>query len=520
MPVMRTVLGLDLGAHSLKAVELAQTLRGIELVQMCSLRRTEDDAATPLPELLRHFAERHRLATDHVVTCLPGDRLSSRRLTFPFREKRRLAQAVPFAVEEQLPFDLEDVVVDWVATGGDRDRADVLAAIAPRSEVSSLLEVLDAAGCAPRVLEAEGLALGNLGSVFDLPGRRLLVDLGERKTTLCLLLDGAAVAARTVPVAGRHLTEALAGDRGLAPGDAERTKCEEGVFLAGLEAPPQTTKVLDRIAREIARTLGAVEGLLGGQPPDAITLLGGTALLSRLDEYLGERLGVPVARLGLPREEYRQLVAGGDPVLFAPAIALALRGTAQAKTSMNFRRDEFALRLDLGRLLRNFRWTGWLAAAALLLAAVNLVTSATLESRRARALEQQIAALYADAFPSAPLPANPISALREQVVAAQDRADFLGVYRGNLSALDLLEEISRRVPPDLDIALEELSIDRQTVRMRVQAKSFEAADRLGVELAKFPPFARASIGAIETDSRTGAKRFTVTISLSPPEEKG
>jgi general secretion pathway protein L len=517
MLVMRTVLGLDLGAHSVKAVELQQTLRGLELVQMRSVRRSEEAAS--LPELLRHLVDLHRLSTDHVVAALPGDRISSHRLTFPFGEKRRLAQAVPFAVEEQLPFDLEDVVVDWVATRSDRERSEVLAAIAPRAEVSSLLEVLDAAGCAPRILEAEGLALGNLCSVFDLPGRRLLVNLGERKTTLCLLLDGQAVAARTVPVAGRHLTEALAGDRGLDPADAERAKCDDGVFLAGLEAPPQTAKVLDRNAREIARTLGAVEDRLGGAP-DAITLLGGTALLARLDDYLSERLGVPATRIGLPRPEYRQLAAGGDPVLFAPAIALALRGTAQAKTSMNFRRDEFALRFDVGRLLRNFRWTGWLAAAALLLAAASLGTSAYLDARRAHAVEQQIARLYAEAFPGGAVPANPISALREQVVAAQDRADFLGVYRGNLSALDLLEEISRRVPADLDIALEELSIDRQTVRMRVQAKSFEAADRLGVELGKFPPFAGASIGAIETDSRTGAKRFTVTISLRAPEEKG
>jgi hypothetical protein len=30
----------------------------------------------------------------------------------------------------------------------------------------------------------------------------------------------------------------------------------------------------------------------------------------------------------------------------------------------------------------------------------------------------------------------------------------------------------------------------------------------------------ASIGAIETDPKTGGKRFSVTISLKPPEERG
>ena len=51
--------------------------------------------------------------------------------------------------------------------------------------------------------------------------------------------------------------------------------------------------------------------------------------------------------------------------------------------------------------------------------------------------------------------------------------------------------------------------------MCVQAKSFEAADRLRLELANFAAFSQAKIGAIETDNKTGAKRFNVTISLAP-----
>jgi hypothetical protein len=64
------------------------------------------------------------------------------------------------------------------------------------------------------------------------------------------------------------------------------------------------------------------------------------------------------------------------------------------------------------------------------------------------------------------------------------------------------------------VVFEELAIDGQTIRIRVVAKSFEAADRLGTELAKFGPFSQARIGAIETDRVTGSKRFTVTISLT------
>jgi type IV pilus assembly protein PilM len=515
MPMLKNVLGLDLGSHSIKAVELQQTFRSASAAQLRSLPRVGDEV--PLPEMIRRFVQLHELSTAHVISALRADRISSRRLSFPFSDRRRLDQAIAFEVEGDVALDLEQVVVDWAIVSGDKSRADVVASIAPRAEVSELIETLRAAGCEPRTLEAEGFVLANLTAAFDLPGTRLLADLGHRKTTFCLLVDGKAVAARSVPVAGAALTEALAKDRLLGPADAERVKCEEGVFGIGLaDAPPHVAAVLDTLAREVVRTLGAFEPLITGGGPPELTLFGGTAQLDRLDEYLSERTGLVARRLGLPTPDgVEGLAASGSPLLYAPAIALALRGTAQASTRMNFRQDEFALRLDLAGQLRDFRPTLWLAAAAALLALISFATGTVLEARRASAVEAQAARLWTEAFPSKPDPANLLAAMRDEVASAGERAEFLGVYAGNLSALDVLTEISKRVPPGLDVVFEELAIDKQMVRMRVQAKSFEASDRLGQELAKFAPFARARIGSIETDSKTGAKRFTVTISLAP-----
>ncbi len=518
MAVLKSVLGLDLGSHSLKAVELQQTLRGIEVVQVRSLLRSPDE---DLVDQIRQLVRLHRPGIDHVVAAIPGDAITSRRLDFPFRDKRKLTQAVPFAVEGDLPFDLEQVVIDWEIVGGDRNEAEVAAIIAPRTEVSRVLDLLQRAGCPPRTLEAEGLALGNLAAIFDLPGVRLLADLGHRKTTFCLLVEGQAVASRSVRVGGLHLSEALAEDLRIDPEAAERTKCEEGI-LGRKQAPTRASAVLERISREILLlqdSLEQVTARAGSGHIDEVALCGGSAQLAGLDAYLADRTGIPTSRLGYPREGAGAgFVAGGSPVLFAPAIALALRGTAQARTRTNFRQDDFALRIDFERLRREFRWTGWLAGACVALGGLSFGLDAWLTSSDARRLERRGVALYGEVFPGQPAPENAIAALRNEVLSANERAAFLGVYSGNLSALDLLGEISRLVPPDLDVVFEELSIDRQTVRMRVFAKSFEAADRLGAELGKFAPFADARIGSIETDGKTGAKRFNVTITLGASKE--
>ena len=521
MALLSNILGLDIGSHSLKAVEFRNTLRGFEAVAMRIFPRANSDA--PLAELVQHFVRMHRLSTDHTVCALAGDRLSTRRLHFPFRDRKKLTQVVPFEVEADSLFDLDEVLVDWEIVGGDRNHAEVVATVATRADVSELLGTLREAHTEPRTLEAEGLVLCQLSNLFDLDGTRLLIDLGHRKTTCCLISDGNPVSARTFPIAGAALTEALARDRALSADDAERAKCEPGVIGASsAEIPPATRATLDRIAREIIRTLSALEpqiAALESGPVKELTLFGGTAQLDRIDEYLSATTGISAKRLGPPMQDCgKALTTGTDAIAFAPAIALALRGTAQSKTRMDFRQDEFAARIDLGRYRRELAWPLGLAAAAVILGLVNLGTATALESRRASRMETQIEQLYTDVFPGQALPNNPLAALREKITSASTRAEFLGVYRGNLSALDLLTEISKLIPTKLDVVFDELSIDRQIIRMRVYANSFESADRLGAELAKFPPFAQARIGSIESDPKRGGKRFDVTISLALSED--
>lgn len=535
---LRRVLGLDLGSHTVKAVELRQTLRGVEVGQLRALPREADGAGGAAPgadeaadqafaRRLRQLAALHQLPTDLVVAALASDRVTSRRLSFPFRDRKRLAQAVPFEVEAELPFALEDVIINWEVLGGGAGRADILALVAPRAEVASVLATLRAAEIEPRILEAEGHVLGNLAALFPQPGVRLYVDVGHRKTTLALAAEGRILALRAVATAGLHLTRALARDRSLSEADAERRKCEEGLLVRRpgegdvAATSPAVEAVLVRVAHEIVRTIGAAGPTLDalGAPLEGLVLLGGTARLPHLDAFLAARTGYAAQRFGFPPGAAGSaLVAGGDPLLFAPAVALALRGSLQAKTRADFRRDELAWRRDLSGMGRELRPTLRLAGLAAGLAVLLLGTGVWSAARRAMALDAHVASLYAAAFPGQPLPADPSAAMREAVRQAHERADVLGVYRGNLSALDLLAEISARVPEDLDIVLEELSIDRQVVRLRGFSKSFEGVDRLKSELSGFEPFSEIQVSEIKDEAKRGGKSFSVTISLAKRSE--
>lgn len=513
----RRILGLDVGSHAAKAVELRQTLRGLEVVQ---LRHLPFDDPTPgVGSELRQLVQLYDLPGDYVVVSLAGDRISTRRLEFPFRDRKKIAPAVPFEVEGQVPFPLDDYIVDWEIAGEQKSQTQVIATLAPRGEVALLLETLGEAGLSPRIVEAEGLVLSNLSSAFDLPGTRMLVDIGHRKTTLCLCLEGRVVATRTVPVAGQALTRAVARDRDLGEIEAERAKIEEGV----IDAPRNqaSLEVLDRLAREMLRTVGSLETLLprGVAGLQAVHLLGGGGRLHRLDDFLRERTGLPVQRLPLPTGELgAALLAGGDPLLFGPAMALALRGSSRATTRMNLRQGELGPRIDYRQVGREVRFTVALAGVALLLAAVSVGTRMTLDARRATTAERQARALVAEALPGAARAGDPLAAMQEALRSAERRADTLGVYRGNLSALDILTEISRRVPQNLDVVFEELSIERQVIQIKGHSPSFGSVDQLRAQLAQFGPFSEITVGDITADARRGGQNFNVRISLSDDEE--
>jgi len=519
----RSVLGLDVGSHTLKAVELRVSPRSLVAGPFRVHPRV--DANAPLAEHLQRFVAMHKLPTGHVATALPARQLSTRRLEFPFSDHRRLAQAIPFEIEAETPFRLDDIVVDWNLLRAEKNQGVVAATLARRAHVVELLGKLQEARSDPHVIEAEGLVLANLAPVFRLEGTHLIVDLGHEKTTFCALHDGRPVLAHSLPLAGRAMTEALAQEMGVSFEEAEQRKHEGAVIgRGGHPGSPGIQAIVDKIAREAVRTLEAAEARHGAGPATRtaqLTLVGGSARLDRIDDLLAKRTGLPVHRLRMPADApHAKLVEGTDPVLFAPALALALRLSGEPATRMNFRQGEFAFRQDLASWFgRELRPTVLLASLLAVLLVATTATTIVLEHRRAARHEAAMGAIFAEAFPDrTPLPEQPATAFGSELRSARERADFLGLYGGDRSALQLLAELSRTIPKDLEVRINEVSIDRNQIRLDVAAGGYEAADRLTAVLGANEAFRGAKVaGSVKTDSKTGGVSFDVSIPLAVPD---
>jgi hypothetical protein len=209
------------------------------------------------------------------------------------------------------------------------------------------------------------------------------------------------------------------------------------------------------------------------------------------------------------------LIAAGDPLLFAPALALALRGSPATRTQLNFLQFEFAPGFDLRRLAREHHSSVQLATATAALFVLWFVMALSLNLVRAHRVESAIAQRIERVFPGGTAPAgDPIEAMAKAVSTYEQRADFLGVYRGNLSALDLLAEVSKRIQPDVGVNFVNLQIDRNAINVRGISRDFEGVDRIQTALKEFELFQQITVSDIKEASGGRGKRFNLAIKLA------
>ena len=321
-----------------------------------------------------------------------------------------------------------------------------------------------------------------------------------------------AVAARRADVAERIATLAAAG---LAPARVDLSPlpawslvgADTGDAALVLADGAQSSVSVRRGGRVVAlRALGAAPGDAGfaaevgwtlaalGEMPPAVVLAGADASPA-LADALEHAFGVAV-----PSIEHVANVRADDLAACAVAVGLVLG-------------DGGGLRLGGTETpAGSWRAAGALAAAAVVLAAVNLGLWHARLTRRDVQLRDAVHAVAAAALPGAPLVAP--RAELEAAVAALHRG---GAPGGAAGALALLREASARVPASVRLDLDELVVEPGVLRLGGRTDSFDAVEALRRALAASPLLAsvaaeeaRATVDGHGVEFRLRAERRSAT----------
>lgn len=513
------VIGLDLGADAVKAAVLKGSFRGWEVEDFLALDVARDPVEVPeeveeadgatedssssievatamLPDYALAAAIRTLLETidrpqAQVVVGLPASAVSTWLVPMPFADPKRLTQTLPFEIENYVPWDLDDVVLDYQVASIDEDGgAQVFTAMAPRPSVRKLLATLTEAGVDPRYVTVDVAVLAGL------PGAMLegttLMDVGASRTLVCAGVAGKAAWVRSFD----------GGTQGLLDDDGE------------LDSPALASYLL-----QLRPTLLAAEQ--AGYPIERIEVCGGGALHPGLLEQLEADFGVEVSEWELPVPPTNPEAAPTPGPEHALAYALAMRAfNTKGDQPVEFRRGEFAYRADS----RLYTRLGTLAVASLVLllvgfVAMHFVTLNTLTAQQIQ-IEDGLVKTVQTHFPEVPAvslasPRAAIAVMQEKVVEIQRRADNL---RGpTTSPLTALKEISEAVPKTTKVNVDEFLITDEMIRIRGNTESYEAVDTIEAAIKKNPRFAGAEKSDV-SKGRDQTTRFMVQAPREPVEE--
>ena len=144
-----------MNARALELIAVSTSTVKVRLLGLWSQPRDPHQASA---EQLRQFCTSHQLQADTVLTCLPGDVVSHRFLTLPFSRASQISQTVPFELETQTPFDLEEMLFDFYVIESGPTGSRVLAVAVPKKTLSQHLEMCAAAGLDPAAVEIAPLA--------------------------------------------------------------------------------------------------------------------------------------------------------------------------------------------------------------------------------------------------------------------------------------------------------------------------------------------------------------------------
>ena len=368
---MARIVGLDLGSYSVKAVALTTTLRGFQLAGYFEERLQAPTEGQTHVQVLAATAKtllgRVGFTADTIICGYPGSDTITRLLRLPFTDPRKIDQIIPFEVGEQIPFDLDDVVLDHQVVATGEGNADVLVAAVRKTELHALLDAMKAVGVDPRVLCLDSVPALTLSQqvLAAETGPYAIIDIGHAHTSVSVLGQGGLQYVRTLTRGGAAVTQAIAAALEVDVATAEDLKHRHGGWDFGQVPEPGTEServqaAIDATLRplllDLRQTFQAHAAQKRGRV-EKLFLCGGSARLSGLAEFLAAGLGVEVQLLQVLRGPFAEFAKPDVPSELVPkALSLALRAVVGRGPQMNLRKGELAFKGDFqylrGRIIQ------------------------------------------------------------------------------------------------------------------------------------------------------------------------
>lgn len=343
-----SLVGLDIGSHTIKAVELESTGKGHRLVNWgisVPLGEAIVDGEIMdrqlVSDAISNLLETRAIKSKTVVAAVSGRAVIVKKILMNRLSQEDAQQAVYWEAEQHVPYDINDVSLDFEILGpapNDPNQMQVLLVAAKKDMVLSFSDLIRDAGLTPYIVDVDSFAAQNaLEANYDFDPSEVvaILNIGSEITNIDITQAGIPYFTKDLQLGGNTFMEAAQRKFNLS--QVEAAAAVRGEAQQSPDMVPVIEQACEGLALALERAQGYLRTVNEAGAISRIMLCGGSALTPGLKEYLQRRFNVPAEVANpLARVAYDPALFGGHDVmkvapLLTVGIGLAMRRLGDKK---------------------------------------------------------------------------------------------------------------------------------------------------------------------------------------------
>lgn len=481
----RKIVGIDINAGNITAVLIVTSLKGhwVQDYMQAPIHEPKHEPES-IARAVETIAEEMDLSGAVCIASFPGSRVSFRMLRAPFHDKKKIRQILPFELEPLLPAPLENFSIDFypLKTSGPQGGTDIITAAVEKSILEFYLNLLTSVGIEPEILTVSGQATALVlaaGKTDDRPC--VFVDIDRESGTIFFLAD------------------------------------QSVSFIRSFIIPPIDQAGLDPLCIQIRRSIAAFQDAHQKNfEPHELVITGAPCDRKEVEKELATRLELPVSCADMLAETTIRL-SGEKPIScraagFDNAYALALTENLRLDT-FNFIKN----RLSTGQRLSDYKTALFKTAVLAGMIGILALADRGLETRalehKSNLLENEIADTFKQTFPDIKKIVDPVHQMQQKIEEIKKNAHISGGPENRIRKIDILNEISLRIPKEMDIEFEKLVIGSDGVTITGNTDTFNSVDDMKSRMEASNIFGQTTIASANIDRSSNRVIFKLKIQL-------
>ncbi len=304
----KEIVGIDIGSSSIKLVQLKEQ-KGVYYLHNVGLAPLPPEAivdntlmdSSSIVETVKYLLKSLSMKVTDAVSSVSGNSVIIRKISLPSMTPDELDDQIHWEAEQYIPFDINDVHVDFQLLPPDEhdpSKMNVLLVASKKDIIDDYQAVFNEAGLKLVVMDVDSFAVQNAFEMnYDIAPEEVsaLVNIGACIINLNIVKGGVSLFTRDVQMGGNLFTEEIQKQFGLSSEEAERLK------ISGEDTDGRLKESISRInetlALEIRRSLDFYNSTANEGKISRIYMSGGGAKTPMLIDTIGQRLSLPVEML-------------------------------------------------------------------------------------------------------------------------------------------------------------------------------------------------------------------------------